>query len=432
MKKISTFIVILLFVSNLFAQKDTVVNPKTGWSFGGVPVVAFDSDIGFKYGGLVNFYDYGDGKNYPKYDHSIYVEWSRTTKGSGINNIMYDSEKLLPNLRLTVDINYLTEKALNFYGFNGYESDYNPDYEDDSKLFIYKSRMFYRHERKLMRITTDVQGKILGKKLRWLGGFGFYGNKIATVDVNKLNEDLDDNKKLPLNVSLYDDYVNAGIIPQDQKNGGNVTMLKAGLVFDTRDNEPNPMKGIWTEALLLTTPSFLGNDYSYTEFVITHRQYFTLAPKVLNLAVRLGYEAKLGGTIPFYMLPFYYNSTQTKDAFGGSKTSRGILRNRITGDGVAFGNVELRWKFLRTVIKRQNFYIALSTFLDGCTVTQNYDFPDPLNYAKKKSDEGLHASYGAGLHFVLNENFIVAFDYGMAAKKQDGTSGLYINLNFLY
>ena len=46
--------------------------------------------------------------------------------------------------------------------------------------------------------------------------------------------------------------------------------------------------------------------------------------------------------------------------------------------------------------------------------------------------ESLHIAYGAGLHFALNENFIVAFDYGRAVKKEDGISGLYIGLNFLY
>jgi hypothetical protein len=46
--------------------------------------------------------------------------------------------------------------------------------------------------------------------------------------------------------------------------------------------------------------------------------------------------------------------------------------------------------------------------------------------------ESLHIAYGAGLHFALNENFIVAVDYGMAVKKEDGIKGLYIGLNFLY
>jgi hypothetical protein len=72
---------------------------KTGWTFGGVPVVAYDADVGFKYGALVNLYNFGDGSRYPMYDQSIYLEWSRTTKGSGINQITWDTDKLIPGIR---------------------------------------------------------------------------------------------------------------------------------------------------------------------------------------------------------------------------------------------------------------------------------------------------------------------------------------------
>ena len=43
-----------------------------------------------------------------------------------------------------------------------------------------------------------------------------------------------------------------------------------------------------------------------------------------------------------------------------------------------------------------------------------------------------HISYGAGLHVALNQNFIVAFDFGVAGDKRDGDTGLYINLNWLF
>jgi hypothetical protein len=46
--------------------------------------------------------------------------------------------------------------------------------------------------------------------------------------------------------------------------------------------------------------------------------------------------------------------------------------------------------------------------------------------------DGLHVSYGAGLHIALNQNFIVAVDYGMAANKNDGKKGIYIGLDFLF
>jgi hypothetical protein len=53
------------------------------------------------------------------------------------------------------------------------------------------------------------------------------------------------------------------------------------------------------------------------------------------------------------------------------------------------------------------------------------------NYFDTSKDE-LHISYGAGLHFALNENFIVAVDYGIAKDKRDGDKGLYIGMNFLF
>lgn len=44
----------------------------------------------------------------------------------------------------------------------------------------------------------------------------------------------------------------------------------------------------------------------------------------------------------------------------------------------------------------------------------------------------LHGCTGIGLRIVLNENFIVAADYGRAFDKRDGKSGLYINVNNLF
>ena len=127
---------------------------KTGWTLGGVPVVAYNRDVGFKYGALVNFYNFGDGSRYPLYDHSIYLEYSRTTKGSGIAQFQYDSDRLIPGIRTAAEISYLTEQGLDFYGFNGYEVKYNHAFEDDEDD-LYISRMFFRQERKLIRLRTD-------------------------------------------------------------------------------------------------------------------------------------------------------------------------------------------------------------------------------------------------------------------------------------
>jgi outer membrane protein assembly factor BamA len=444
----AVLLITALIPMNIRAQSDSTKSApkkadkiKKGWNFGGVPVLAYDTDIGFKYGALVNVFHYGDGSQYPKYRHSLYFEWSRTTKGSGINQFTYDSEYLIPGIRVSAEASLLTEQSLDFYGFNGYESYYNADYEDENSD-LYISRMFYNQERKLTRFKADFQGKITGPKFRWLAGIEYNHANMGTVNIDKLNKGKDAEDMLPDTALLYDKYVEWGVIPEDQAGGGNTTLLKAGLVYDTRDLEANPMKGIWTELQLLMAPSFLGNgDLAYTRLAITHRQYFTLAPEVLSFAYRLSYQTKLWGEMPYYMLPFVYNTAPslTRDGLGGAKTIRGVMRNRVAGDDFLYGNLEMRWKFLRTLVFNQNIYLALSAFLDAGMVTSPYKIDKsgvPADEFSQKlvssGDEKLHLGAGGGLHIVMNQNFVIAFDYGRALDPGDGKGGLYIGLNFLF
>ena len=111
---------------------------------------------------------------------------------------------------------------------------------------------------------------------------------------------------------------------------------------------------------------------------------------------------------------------------------RGILKNRVVGNSVALFNAELRWKFFRTVVFGQNIYLALNAFVDGGQVLDEYGNDTYTEAMKDASEESLHLSYGGGFRIALNENFIVSVDYGMAADEQDGTSGLYIGLGYLY
>ncbi|MBN1950474.1 MAG: hypothetical protein JW801_04680 [Bacteroidales bacterium] len=421
---------------------------KSGWSWGAVPAIAYDSDIGFKYGGVLELWDYGDGSLYPDYENYFYFEWSNTTKGSQIWEFDYDSRVLIPHVRTLVEASYLTERALDFYGFNGYETNYNSLFEDDSEdNDLYISRLYYRQERKLMRLRTDFQGRFLTDKAKWLGGVTFYNIKLDTVDIDRLNEGKDPADMLPaVGGGIYGQYTDWGLIPGSQINGGTSTLFKAGLMFDTRDNEANPMKGIWTEVLLFAAPGFLGSESTgYGKYSITHRQYFTLVPNRLSFVYRLAYQGKLWGDIPTYMMPLILNggTAKDRDGLGGSKTVRGMLRNRVVGEDYFYGNLEMRWKFLQTVLFNQNIYLALNTFLDFGMITRKYDIenletlvPGP-EYRALFSDaatkpERPHFCFGAGFHIAINENFIIAINNGYAIDENDGDSGLYIGLKWLF
>ncbi len=443
-------VIILLLFPVFYSHAQDSVNQKIrkpkikkGWTFGALPTISYDTDVGFEYGGLVNFYYYGDGSSYPEYRHSIYIEVSRTTKGSGINRFYYDSKYLIPRVRVTTDISLLTEQAMQFFGFNGAESIYNHAWEVQSDT-AYRSRVFYRHQRRILRVMPSFQGKLLKNNdhWKWITGFAFYDTKISSVNIDKLNKGKDPADQLPKIDGLYEKYVQWGIIGNDEKNGNALTYVKAGIIFDSRDQEANPFKGIWTEAVLSYSPSFLGTwDHDYSKLTVIHRQYFTLIPDIMSFAYRLGYQGTLSGKVPFYMEPHIVPTvltSATNQGLGGSRTLRGIQRNRIVGDGIAFGNFELRWKFLRTVVFNQNLYLGTNLFFDTGLVVDKIKWDLSKVPASEFSDyfsnrkEKLHSSAGLGLKVALNENFIVSCDYGRAFDPNDGTSGLYIALNYLY
>jgi outer membrane protein assembly factor BamA len=441
MKKAFSVLLISTLILSVSAQEKKV---KTGWNFGVLPAIAFDTDLGFQYGGLIDLYQYGTGDIFPNYYHKLYFEVSRFTKGSGIYRFNYDSEHLIPGIRLSTDLAYLPDQAYDFYGFNGYDAIFNKTWVDQNST-EYLTRMFYRHKRTLLRFKNDFQGKLSGDKLLWSAGFSIQNFKLSSVDIAKLNKGKKPADQLPAvadEPGLYELYQQWDILTPEEANGGLINTIKLGLTYDTRDNRPNPMKGMWTEAGIETSQKLLGSEATFGKFFFTHRQYFTLVPNDLAFAYRLGYQQTIFGTVPFYYQSQVIVSVlrgATSEGLGGSKSLRGILRNRVIGNGFFYGNAELRWKAVRFTFINQNWYLGINGFIDFGMVTDKIKFTEQdLSGSKYGSHlfnigaEKMHFSTGAGLRIVMNENFIIAIDLGKAFNEQDGGMGFYMGLNYLF
>jgi hypothetical protein len=76
---------------------------------------------------------------------------------------MYDSETLIPKVRSTLDVTYLTDQMMDFYGFNGYQSIYDAELSKST-------RHFYKNERNMFRVKADFQGNFGSSKLGWVAG----------------------------------------------------------------------------------------------------------------------------------------------------------------------------------------------------------------------------------------------------------------------
>ncbi len=452
MKKTILACLITLLVLSVSAQEK---KPKTGWKFGGaLPAVSFDSDLGFQYGALAEFFNYGNPSVFPEFLDHTYTEISRYTKGSGIYRFMYESNHLIPGVHMTSDLSYLPDRASQFYGFNGYESVYNKDWMDDKLASsLYRTRMFYRFERNQFRFKNDFQGKLSGDHLKWSAGFAFQNFKNSSVNIEKLNKGKE--TKLPTvaeQPGLFERYQDLGLISANEADGGWVNTVKAGVMWDSRDNRPNPMKGLWTEFGLEVSPKFMGNDWGFTRLYIIHRQYFTLIEKNLSFVYRLGYQSTIGGKVPFFYQSQVITSMltgATSEGLGGASTLRGVLKNRVLGDAFVMGNVELRWKPLYFKFLKQDCYLGLDAFYDFGRITKDIKMPTNLeatfntfynsdgqteNYSDyfKPGTEKLHQSAGVSIMFVMNQNFVVAVDIGKAFNEQDGNIGFAIGLNYLF
>lgn len=424
MRKTTIFCCFFLLASAILAQGKI----KKGLGFGAIPAVSYDSDLGFQYGAILNLFHYGDGSSYPSYNHSLYLEYSRYTKGSSISRVRYDSDKFIPKVRTTIDVSYLTDLLSDFYGYNGYQTIL------DQTDFKTTRRIFYKNELNMFRAKADFQGSFGESKFGWVAGYSYYNFEIDTVNTTKLKI------KNVVDGSLYENFKTWGLIKPQEANGGNIHYFKVGLKYDTRDQIACPMKGIWTEAVLQSAPKFANQTFPHTKFALIHRQYFTLA-KDFSFAYRLDYQMTVGNDyVPFYAQPLLITSFLTSavnQGLGGKNSIRGILRNRVVGDAVGFANVELRYKFLRFEWLKQNFYLATNVFFDTGLILKPIAIDQAVvaahpDYFQTYNPGQLHSAAGLGLKIGWNENFIISTDIGKTFNKQDGNTGVYVGLNYLF
>ena len=248
--------------------------------------------------------------------------------------------------------------------------------------------------------------------------------------------------------TLYEQYREWGLISDKEANGGLNSTLRAGLLFDTRDKEGAPSRGIWAEAHITLAPKWLGTTNPYYRYSVTFRHYIPVVKNdILTIAYRLNYEGAIGGSSPYYITPYLttMGPQYDRDGMGGYRTVRGIMRNRVNGLDMATYNAEIRWRFVNFTLWKQNIAFGLNLFSDGTYVPRQFDMTfkgeekhraEYEEYMAKGLSKDLpHITAGLGLRFIMNQNFIVAFEYGKPIgkyNKQDGKGAFYINTGYLF
>lgn len=453
MKKIIAVAIMAATVLNAFAGNKTdeygqII--KTGYNIGPLPALAYDADKGFQIGAVLQLFNYGDGHNYPNYDSKVYLEASYFTKGSQLYQIRYDNKELIPGIRWCSAFRANIDKAYDFYGFNGYQSYYDYGRVASGKAgdaFLFTP--FYRMRKNEFLFKTEFLGEIT-EGLRWEAGIFANYIKTGSIDKGNINKGKSEKQEFPEECpTLYDIYKASGVLSEEEADGGFSSGIRAGLVYDTRDKEGAPSRGIWAEGHITAAPKFI-SKIPYYRYSLTWRHYVPIVKQdVLTLAYRLNYEGTFGSSAPFYALPYMTQMGEKPDleGMGGFHTVRGIMRTRAYGLDMATYNAELRWRFVKFNIGKQNIALAFNFFSDGTMVTRGRDISalkESVLYPAKlkgQTKDTPHITFGTGFRFIMNENFIVAAEYGMPIThlmknsplyNQDGTGAFYVNVGYLF
>ncbi len=421
-------------VTTADGKKQTV---KKGWNFAPFPSIGYNSDTGFQIGALCEIFDYGDGSTYPAYKHKFNVDLSWTTKDQVKLHFFYDSKYLIPKVRLTFAATYILAQMYPFMGFNGAAAPYFTDLASGKKQM--NRVAMYNVRRNSMRIMADFQGDIL-PKFRWAAGISYWWYDIENVSVKKKGKPAYDvvandylqNQGIDY-ASLWQLYQGVGLIRPNEAAGGHHLELKAGLVYDSREHEADPTRGIWAEVYAYGSPDILNgrgkNGYHYLKLAAHFRHYVPVWQDKITFAYHLAYQGKLAGNAPYYTLQninTLYLRQIISDGLGSINTVRGVPYNSVIGDGYAWANFEMRFKIVSFRFIKQNFYLATNPFFDMGACVQQYRL-DEMKALRTAHDAGdttlsdaemnliytgekrkLHMSAGVGLKLAMNRNFILS------------------------
>ena len=462
------------------AAKDST-GVKTGLNFGPLPAIGYSTDLGWHYGALSDIYWYGDGSVYPDYVWKANVEISRYSKGNTVFHTFFDSKYLIPGLRVSAAVSYFLNNTYNFYGFNGNASLYNKELDrivPTTNGDIAAGFGNYIMKRDIFRIMGCIQGTFGDSNWGWAAGLNYTWFRCGDAKNRGLNAKAKESawEQIP---SLYQLYLDNGIIPAAEAAGGHHLEFKAGFVYDTRDHENMPSEGTNLEVYAFGSPDFMNkrakaDRTSYLKLAIHFKQFFPLVGDKLVFGVHAAYQGLIAGKAPFYSLQSIQSLNMKQintEGLGSTCTLRGTVSNRLMGDGYAWGNLELRWKFLTFDWINQHWALALNPFFDMGGIVQPYHLQEMKdarhNWFSKTADQktagekafeqqlalldpthtvadylytgvedNLHFGAGVGLHVIMNTNFNVSFEFAKCINPfymgNDGVWGMNIGLNYIF
>ena len=404
---------------------------KTGFSFTPIPALSYSSDLGFQLGAILDAYWFGDGSTYPKYGHKLTAEACYYTKVPASTTFSMTRNTLSAALRFTASASYLPNTMMAFCGFNGYPAPFCATKTPDSTRWT-----------AICSASWGTCRAPIAGHLGWAAGAAFFHYATGRTRVEKYAGE----------TTLYDLYRRYGIIYDDESGGGSHIELRAGVVYDTRDNEPDR----FVRSLCRPAALRLARHHRPARLPLPKRRRF-VPPLPAAHSGQAGFRlpSMLAGngsrSGPLLTLQQNYATLFLKqinsDILGGAISLRGILYNRVVrrrsmagptrncGSGSSISDFSARGNIITNPFS--TWYRHPSVPGRRAAGRRERRFRPrtrhPQGDIQWRKGRRPAMSAGLGIKIVMNRNLVLSVEYGIPLRPaRDGTNGLYLNMNYLF
>lgn len=268
------------------------------------------------------------------------------------------------------------------------------NYSDYEKSLTGSYASFNNYIKQEYIINLSGEYSLLDSKLRVLVGGELAGLNVTTPNdtLSRIQIDKNNNNLLGVGKST-------------------ISFLQLGIVYDTRDFESDPNRGIFAEITNEFSNKIIGSNYNLNKVFAQIKWYKKLLPKKMKkmvFASRFGIGYTFGDS-PFFEYQDEWSSEGSIEGLGGAHTLRGYKQSRFLDRGMYFFNTELRTRFAKLSILKQNLVFSAVPFFDAGSVY--YNLNNAFNPNRIRFSEGL------GLRIAWNSSTILRFDY--AISKED-------------
>lgn len=393
---------------------DELAEKKEGSYVTGIPDISSDPINGFGYGAEGSLFFNGKRSDpffeYTPYRAELSVALFNTTKserevklGLDVPYIFNTKWRLRTEAAYEINPNFLyfgvTENSLKALSYlsdtaNANSMVNNSSYANYENSLVGSHTAYNTFTKTEAVLNVSVERSFMEGKLRTLVGYEIAGINISTP--------------LNSNSAVRNDF-NAGKI----KGYGNntISLVQLGLIYDTRDLETDPTRGIFAEVTHEISATALASKFNFSKTFVHINGYTPVLPTVFKRFILCG---SLGlsftnGDAPFFEYPDAWSSEGDIDGLGGGKTLRGYKQGRFAGPVMQYTDAEIRYRFMQLKILKQNFVFSAVPFFDTGAIWDKID--------RIGNWENLRYSEGMGLRIAWNVNTILRFDY--AVSKED-------------